>query len=85
MATQGNFHPMFGHVRDGEIIHMDNGDKLMLRATMRGWQLHKDGKPWGPPTADAYDLVGTIDRYPSLPAGYHQPWSPAGSDQTPPF
>lgn len=38
-TTQTEFHPMRGHVIEGALVTMDNGDTLKLRATMNGWVL----------------------------------------------
>ena len=36
-TSQQEFHAMRGHVRDGTIVNMDNGDTAKIRAEMRGW------------------------------------------------
>jgi hypothetical protein len=80
--NQNNFHPMFGHVRDGQIVRMNNGDTLLLTNKIKGWQFYKDGKPFGPVCADPYDLVPLVDNYPKQP---YQPWHPTEEQPEVPF
>lgn len=46
-VTQDQFSVMSGHVYDGNTVTMNNGDKLRLVNTMRGWAIQKDGKTIG--------------------------------------
>lgn len=64
LIHQREFHSMRGHVADGNEIRMNNGDTLVLKAVMKGWQLFKDNEPWAPPTNSAYIIECLIENYP---------------------
>lgn len=65
-TTQDAFHPMRGHVADGCVIDMNNGDKLLLKNMMKGWQLYdQHGKPFGAPTNSAHVVACLITSHPS--------------------
>lgn len=38
-TTQDNFTAMRGHVDDGTVIRMNNGQVLTIRPDMRGWRI----------------------------------------------
>ena len=38
-TSQNMFQPMQGHVMNGTVVRMNNGDVLTLRAQMNGWVL----------------------------------------------
>lgn len=64
-TTQDEFHPMRGHVEDGCIIHMRNGDDVTLKNTMRGWQLFIGDRPHAAPTTSAHVIACLVEVYPS--------------------
>lgn len=65
-TTQDAFHPMRGHVCDGQIIQMNNGDTCTLRAVMVGWQLFdQHGRPHSVPTDSAHVIACLVTVYPS--------------------
>lgn len=65
-TTQNEFHSMRGHVSDGCTIMMNNGDTVILKAVMQGWQLFvQDGKPHSLPTNSAHVIECLVYSYPS--------------------
>ena len=64
-TTQNLFHAMRGHVCDGQVIHMSNGDTCTLRAVMGGWQLFDQrGRPYSVPTDSAHVVECIVTSYP---------------------
>lgn len=65
-TTQDLFHPMRGHVDDGCVIKMRNGEEMTVRGTMNGWQLvHADGRHHSAPSHSAYDLARIVNDFPA--------------------
>lgn len=64
-TTQQAFHAMRGHVTDGCEIQMDNGDLVVLKAVMGGWQLFVDGRPYSTPTDSAHVVECLVFSYPN--------------------
>lgn len=63
-TTQQGFHPMLGHVADGTEILMDNGDVVILKAVMKGWQLFHNDRPLDVPTDSAHVVACLVFSYP---------------------
>lgn len=62
MTRSTSFHPIWGHVREGEEILFTSGRILTIRNCMTGWRLcEKDGTAVTPPHA-AYELTQAIRR-----------------------
>ncbi len=65
-TTQDEFHSMRGHVIDGNVIDMRNGDTLTLTSTIKGWQLiDQHGRPFGVPTRSAHVVACLVYSHPS--------------------
>ena len=65
-TTQDSFHPLMGHMEDGTVIAMRDGDTLVLKAVMRGWQLFDGkGRPFGLPTPSAHVIAALVTAHPS--------------------
>ena len=63
-TTQQAFHPMRGHMTDGCRIACDNGDELVLKNTMYGWELvDQNGKRIGERTNDAFLITRYVIGY----------------------
>ena len=63
-ATQQNFHPMRGHIADGNTILCDDGEVLTISNTIHGWKLtNKKGEQVGRPTHDGGQLTQYVIRY----------------------
>ncbi len=65
ITTQDEFHSMRGHLTDGCQIHMRNGDNVVLRAVMDGWQLYVNDKPHSVSTNSAHVIECLVYVYPS--------------------
>lgn len=64
-TTQSEFHSMRGHVSQGCEVRMENGDLMIVKSTMNGWQLFdKDGRPFSTPTHSAHVLECIVFSYP---------------------
>jgi hypothetical protein len=57
-VNQNEFHPMAGHVDEDVIILMNNGDELVIKSSMKGWHLVKDGQVIA--TTQAGNALATI-------------------------
>lgn len=62
-TSQEAFHIMRGHVADDCRIKMSNGDNLTINATIRGWEIRKDGHPIYNPGFDANAIALYISMY----------------------
>lgn len=63
-TTQDSFHPMRGHVADGTVIIMRNGDRVTLKATMAGWCLmRQDGTVYAECGHNAYNVAAFVEQY----------------------
>jgi hypothetical protein len=63
-TTQARFHPMLGHVIDGMKVSMDNGDEIVIKNSMKGWCLMKDGAVIGRTCKYAAEVENRILNYP---------------------
>ena len=65
-TTQDAFHSMRGHVADGTVITMRNGDVCTLRAVAKGWQLFDaHDRPHSVPTDSAHVVECLVYTYPA--------------------
>lgn len=65
-TTQDDFHSMRGHVADGTVITMRNGDVCTLRAVVKGWQLFDaHDRPHSVPTDSAHVVECLVYTYPA--------------------
>ena len=65
-TTQDAFHSMRGHVADGTVIIMRNGDVCTLRAVTKGWQLFDaHDRPHSVPTDSAHVVECLVYTYPA--------------------
>ncbi len=61
MISQNSFHPMRGHVDDGVIVRMNNGELLTIKSTMAGWIIvDQTGKPIAAPSQSANAIASNI-------------------------
>lgn len=65
-TTQDQFHPMMGHVADGCVIGMRNGEVLTLKSVINGWQLYdQEGRPFNISTSSAHVVACMVEAHPS--------------------
>lgn len=66
VTHQHNFSAARGHVVDGTVIIMRNGEILTLENTPFGWQLSdEEGRPFGYPTTSVHVIECLVYVHPS--------------------
>lgn len=63
VTTQDAFHPMKGHVNHGQIVIMNNGDRLEIVNTIRGWSIYNGDYPEAVNLSSAYEVADFIVSY----------------------
>jgi hypothetical protein len=63
-TTQGEFHPMRGHVEKDTTIRMHDGEVLTLLPEMRGWKLVRaDGTVYADGLPSAFAVTDAVVNY----------------------
>lgn len=62
-TSQGAFHTMRGHVTEGAMVKMENGDALKIKSEIKGWVILKDNAVIAGPFSSAIEVEIFIVNY----------------------